>query len=75
MNNTPNYKRVFLPDNGKPRVPLIIRPLELPRHTYRQVSLVLDNLWNGAIVDSTLLGTGRVTTLFRKQILPISYGD
>jgi len=37
----PNYNRNFLPLHKGAPIPLIVKPLKLPRHTYTQVSLRL----------------------------------
>lgn len=38
----PNWKRNFLAlPNKATQVPLIVKPLKLPRHTYTQASLIL----------------------------------
>lgn len=40
--NEPNWTRNFLPlPKSKVTVPLIVKPLKLPRHTYTQASLIL----------------------------------
>ena len=68
---TPNYTRNFLPDHTV-QVPLIVRPIKVPRHTYTQVSLKLYASETVNLVYCYLFkGKQRIATLKRSFDIPM----
>lgn len=62
----PNYYRHFAPlPNGATQVPLIVKPIKLPRHTYTQVSLVLHVNRETNLVHCIGVSKGRLHILKR----------